>query len=820
MALLECPDCGKHVSERATSCPNCGCPRSFFVPINSNVSPETNYSSQDNAYDDNNKRNELVTIIPEEKKYNYTFILGPKTFNYTEDDKNIAFLYGIFLRMALESQEKMSDMLDSCSNVRDAFERCRSLGNTIVDSVLDECMRFLYSNNVKITVVQFKSKYQNEYNFRFDEIIDALQREVGDLEVLKGRLDSARAREIASRARWSGGGFGLKGAIKGAATASLLNAGTDLLYSGHDSRREREDNARIRKGAEDLRNKGNSILSNVTYSVVMNIFFAYWKELESNKVVLSDLVINQNEANQLFETTIKYESDENNKISNILDCISMYPGELSYYSEIYDFLLTCDQFIDFVKFWNLEFLLEEYIGDKVKYDERLVEQRESETRLNEHNIPAFDYEDYSEENEATFLSLRYEYFKMINDIEIVDKDLKTYAYFASLRDIRPLEKDKIVFLWPPYNITLSEFLLLVFPFRKAGTSDFDKSKITYFTERKTNQIFGCECLAEEKIISGIKPHYKFSDYMNNSSSANTYGYLFSDKRIVELKSMSQIDLSSVEFMDIIFREDGSSSIRANICYCDENKNGINIYFCGTKNEIVREQHYLNLYEEIILRFYNSKVKHGIGRLYPDSRFSILCIFSKKFNFVAGLLTVFSDIILVEEINTHISKKWNIKDLSKIELKKNELVLSGKGVFSFDSFDISDDDALFEEFKKMDLQGVSLIKDGKQYSLSDISDCNDNSIETVSDSEERRSELLQSLTYLLARIEEKKQAELEKIEKELVLCSCGKKINRKMKFCNYCGNPNNLFLKECPDCKKMIRDDAKFCNYCGSDLKGN
>lgn len=26
MALIKCPECGKEISDRATSCPNCGCP--------------------------------------------------------------------------------------------------------------------------------------------------------------------------------------------------------------------------------------------------------------------------------------------------------------------------------------------------------------------------------------------------------------------------------------------------------------------------------------------------------------------------------------------------------------------------------------------------------------------------------------------------------------------------------------------------------------------------------------------------------------------------------------------------------------------------
>ena len=26
MALIKCPECGKQISDRAASCPNCGCP--------------------------------------------------------------------------------------------------------------------------------------------------------------------------------------------------------------------------------------------------------------------------------------------------------------------------------------------------------------------------------------------------------------------------------------------------------------------------------------------------------------------------------------------------------------------------------------------------------------------------------------------------------------------------------------------------------------------------------------------------------------------------------------------------------------------------
>ena len=31
MALITCPECGKEISDKATSCPNCGCPNSEFI---------------------------------------------------------------------------------------------------------------------------------------------------------------------------------------------------------------------------------------------------------------------------------------------------------------------------------------------------------------------------------------------------------------------------------------------------------------------------------------------------------------------------------------------------------------------------------------------------------------------------------------------------------------------------------------------------------------------------------------------------------------------------------------------------------------------
>ena len=51
MPLVKCPDCGKLVSSRATACPVCGCPSSYFE-INEQKTDDELYES-DNLEDKN-----------------------------------------------------------------------------------------------------------------------------------------------------------------------------------------------------------------------------------------------------------------------------------------------------------------------------------------------------------------------------------------------------------------------------------------------------------------------------------------------------------------------------------------------------------------------------------------------------------------------------------------------------------------------------------------------------------------------------------------------------------------------------------------------
>lgn len=46
MALIKCPECGKEISDKATACPNCGCP---VIPSKQNESFNTDLATPKNG---------------------------------------------------------------------------------------------------------------------------------------------------------------------------------------------------------------------------------------------------------------------------------------------------------------------------------------------------------------------------------------------------------------------------------------------------------------------------------------------------------------------------------------------------------------------------------------------------------------------------------------------------------------------------------------------------------------------------------------------------------------------------------------------------
>lgn len=130
-------------------------------------------------------------------------------------------------------------------------------------------------------------------------------------------------------------GFGIKGALKGAAQAKMLNMGSDFLHSFGDASRKMSDSLEIKSKKSDLLEeyrKGYKLQTCAIRSI-RGCFDGFMNELHLNDVV-EKYDLNQRESNSIFKNIIRYEKNEEEFFKKNIDCISMYPYNVDFYERL------------------------------------------------------------------------------------------------------------------------------------------------------------------------------------------------------------------------------------------------------------------------------------------------------------------------------------------------------------------------------------------------------------------------------------------------------------------------------------------------------
>lgn len=146
--------------------------------------------------------------------------------------------------------------------------------------------------------------------------------------------------EKLNRSRWVGGGFGLKGAIKGAVTATMLNMGTDIFRNASDSKKEQ-------KMSKEYERKRESFYRNK--EVVDTIIGSLKRELDNMAdCVMEELIITGTinppelesaKAKALLKNSLRFKNLTANELKKVVvQCLRFDP----FCKEIYDYLLEVD----------------------------------------------------------------------------------------------------------------------------------------------------------------------------------------------------------------------------------------------------------------------------------------------------------------------------------------------------------------------------------------------------------------------------------------------------------------------------------------------
>lgn len=369
MALMKCPDCGKIVSSRAKTCPNCGCPAEFFEQMDEeNVSSTSNVSQQDdNSPEIDDQENE------EDNKPKKSFDIAGYTLSISKKYKEFASVFGGFSMIAYKTVQGFDEFYKNHSIV-EILSELPNNAQSGLSATLELVEKILYEANCNISQEAFIERYYYDYNLDYSREYSDVVEQYATICNEGRQLQNYRDAEKAARGRWQGGGFGLKGALKGAAIAGILNAGQDFLNSFGDSEEAYKDNQIIQNKLSQLKSSSSTHdkLVNGIGRCIEGYFFALIAELQrehSNYFEIYDL--DKKSAEALFQNTIKFEENREKYVDNVLDCILDYPAEKKYYDAIMPEIMEGDpyQFLAFLKFWNIEYLypsLEEDLKEQKK----------------------------------------------------------------------------------------------------------------------------------------------------------------------------------------------------------------------------------------------------------------------------------------------------------------------------------------------------------------------------------------------------------------------------------------------------------------------
>lgn len=154
----------------------------------------------------------------------------------------------------LSSADSLYDLLTGASN------KANTLMAELIQYFVDKLVDFqIYDYNIQNLSSRCDSSIYLDNSSEYKNILSKIE----SIERYESSLSHQRSIERSSRSQWTGGGFGVKGAIKGAVTAAAFNAATDAVRGIGDSFTDASDKSDVQAKYDAIVNTSNkeSLLS-------------------------------------------------------------------------------------------------------------------------------------------------------------------------------------------------------------------------------------------------------------------------------------------------------------------------------------------------------------------------------------------------------------------------------------------------------------------------------------------------------------------------------------------------------------------------------
>lgn len=426
MGLVKCPDCGKMVSERASQCPQCGCPSEYF------------------GIDEKEPE-----IIETQNIETISFNVAGFSCEYPADEthKTFAVVLGDFVKLSENAKGLLRNTYERSKDIKTALINVPQKANEVLGMTIDLAIKCLHKNGIVMTPERFIQKHYYTNKIDYEEYYNLIVEGYATIMDYQAELEEYRQEQINSRSRWSGGGFGVRGAIKGAVTASLLNAGSDFLHSFGDNARTRADEKKV---AQILKNYyeypvTKEGLCDCITTCVLRVYLALIEELQQSGIITDNCFnFRPEDADILYLNTLEYDQNMDVIVNNILQCIRMWPAEVRFYKailpaifETYD-ISDPNNFNAFLRYWGMEDYFDSFfeeVNESYKEEEEMMSKEDAIEYIKENYSVASKKEAITKFKELTGLGLQ-ESKEVVDDLfgenteqkeSQSEKEIKVYA---------------------------------------------------------------------------------------------------------------------------------------------------------------------------------------------------------------------------------------------------------------------------------------------------------------------------------------------------------------------------------------------------------
>lgn len=338
-----CSYCGAKFNKNAKFCSECG-----------KKNPLLNMETERDDIEKNILEQEREKIV-------VNFNILNHDINLTQSKVDYILIRNQYEKLAGKCVEELEKKYYSSKSLGQVIKESVDIMNEAIVSVIDISIHALYKDGIIMSHESFFEKYYNEsmnYELMIDDIVEKYAEITGEQQ----ELENYRSMQKASKSRFVGGGFGVKGALKGAITAGVMNAGLDFVRSFGENRQEREDQEYIRNKMCTLRKSDfcKRKIVDGAYVCIISIFEATMKEYVQHgffKTVYTSK--EQKNAGEILDVTQRYEVDEIKAIDNYFEIINMYPYKIEVYKELFPYVkdsVEIDKmyfFMQYLGIWSL-----------------------------------------------------------------------------------------------------------------------------------------------------------------------------------------------------------------------------------------------------------------------------------------------------------------------------------------------------------------------------------------------------------------------------------------------------------------------------------